>query len=86
MVSHRSSDLQLLVSRFDFIDEEDEKRFSFLGFLKDYTKKYDLAFIIGGTMIIIAAFFHIALVFFEPEKIENEEEENKNETRTKVVA
>jgi len=56
------------------------------GFLKDYTKKYDLAFIIGGTMIIIAAFFHIALVFFEPEKIEKEEEENKNETRTKVVA
>ncbi|UJR33469.1 hypothetical protein I4U23_020914 [Adineta vaga] len=51
------------------------------GFLKDHTKKYDMAFAIGGAMIIIAAFFHFCIVCFpsdrqaEKEKEEREEEE-----------
>ncbi|CAF0744254.1 unnamed protein product [Rotaria sordida] len=31
------------------------------GFLKDYTKKYDVAFALGGAMIIVAAFFHFCI-------------------------
>jgi hypothetical protein len=42
--------------------------------LKDYTKKYDLAFAIGGAMIIIAAFFHFALSCVQPERNEEKEE------------
>lgn len=42
--------------------------------MKDYTQKYDLAFAIGGAMIITAAFFHFSLSFFEPEHVEEEEE------------
>jgi len=38
------------------------------GFIKDYTKKYNVAFMIGGTMIAIAAFFHFALAFVEPDR------------------
>jgi len=45
-----------------------------IGFLKDYTKKYDLAFAIGGAMIIIAAFFHFALSCVQPERNEEKEE------------
>jgi hypothetical protein len=45
-----------------------------IGFLKDYTKKYDLAFAIGGAMIIIAAFFHFALSYVQPERNEEKEE------------
>jgi MFS-type transporter involved in bile tolerance (Atg22 family) len=47
------------------------------GFLKDYTKKYDLAFAIGGAMIIIAAFFHMSLACFEPEYEEEKEKEKE---------
>jgi hypothetical protein len=45
--------------------------------LKDYTKKYELAFAIGGAMIIIATFFHIAVAFVKPEHKEVEEEEQQ---------
>lgn len=47
------------------------------GFVKDATKRYDIAFLVGGTMIIIAAFFHYALTCVEPEC---EEEKEKAET------
>ena len=49
---------------------------SLTGFLKDYTKKYDLAFAIGGAMIIIAAFFHFAIGCV---KSNHEEEEVEGE-------
>ncbi|CAF4291742.1 unnamed protein product [Rotaria socialis] len=45
------------------------------GFLKDYTEKYDLAFAVGGAMIIIAAFFHMSLSCIEPERAEEEQVE-----------
>lgn len=57
-----------------------------LGFLKDYTKKYDLAFVIGGAMIIIASFFHIGVAFFDAEKNEEDPEvKDENQASTKVV-
>lgn len=58
------------------------------GFLKDQTKDYRLAFVLGGAMIIVATFFHIGLVFFDREKTSEEREEqveNENEAKTKVV-
>lgn len=42
------------------------------GFIKDFTGRYDMAFAIGGAMIIIGAFFHIALCFVKPETQKNE--------------
>lgn len=47
-----------------------------IGFLKDVTKTYNLAFVIGGTMIIIGALFHFCISCVEPERREDEEEEN----------
>ncbi|CAF1314779.1 unnamed protein product [Rotaria sordida] len=49
------------------------------GFLKDYTKQYSLAFAVGGAMIIIGAFFHVALSYFEPELIKDKEAEDEHE-------
>ncbi|CAF2558554.1 unnamed protein product [Rotaria sp. Silwood2] len=50
------------------------------GFLKDHTKNYKSAFVVGGTMIIIAAFFHVALSCVESERLEeNEEGEGEGE-------
>lgn len=52
--------------------------------MKDYTKKYDLAFAIGGAMIIIAAFFHFAVGFLRSDsegvtKAKTDEEEKLRE-------
>ncbi|CAF4711404.1 unnamed protein product [Rotaria sp. Silwood1] len=55
------------------------------GFLKDRTKKYDLAFVVGGAMIIIAAFFHIALSCVEPERLQEEEEEEQQQQHEEIV-
>ena len=41
---------------------------------------------IGGAMIIVATFFHIALVFFERENLDDEENAaEETEAKTKVV-
>ncbi|CAF2326798.1 unnamed protein product [Rotaria sp. Silwood2] len=48
------------------------------GFLKDYTKKYDMAFAIGGAMIIVASFFHFCIVCVPPER-DVETNEGKSE-------
>ncbi|CAF3817730.1 unnamed protein product [Adineta steineri] len=45
------------------------------GFVKDQFKKYEYAFIIGGTMIIIGAFFHFCLSLVKPEPKDNREKE-----------
>ncbi len=59
--------------------------FCSIGFLKDYTKKYDLAFAIGGAMIIIAAFFHFAVGFVKPDReIEVQEEINEEKLQEKT--
>jgi len=50
-----------------------------IGFLKDYTKNYSLAFAIGGAMIIIAAFFHISLVCVRPEPTDEHNKQIDNE-------
>lgn len=51
-----------------------------IGFIKDYTKRYDLAFALGGGMIVIAAFFHIAIAAIKPEcRVSEEEEETEGE-------
>jgi hypothetical protein len=49
-----------------------------IGFLKDQTKNYELAFVLGGTMIIIASFFHFALSCVKP-SVEEEEEKKEIE-------
>ena len=49
--------------------------------MKDYTKKYDLAFAIGGAMIIIAAFFHFAVGFIQPESEVIAEAKKKEEEK-----
>lgn len=38
------------------------------GWLKDYTKQYDMSFAIGGAMIIIGALFHFVIGWMEPER------------------
>ncbi|CAF0784825.1 unnamed protein product [Rotaria sp. Silwood1] len=48
------------------------------GFLKDYTKKYDMAFAIGGAMIIVASFFHFCIVCVPPDR-DLETNEGKDE-------
>lgn len=48
------------------------------GFLKDFTQNYDVAFVAGGAMIIIGAFFHIAIAFVPGD----EEKEGEEETKT----
>jgi hypothetical protein len=53
-----------------------------VGFLKDYTRKYDLAFAIGGAMIIIAAFFHFCIACYEPQR-EDEMQTEAEEIRQK---
>jgi len=54
------------------------------GFLKDYTKKYDLAFAIGGAMIVIASFFHIAIVCFQSDRdVKTQEEIDEEKIREK---
>ncbi|CAF4003771.1 unnamed protein product [Adineta steineri] len=45
------------------------------GLIKDHYEKYDLAFTIGGTMIIIGAFFHFCLSLVKPEPKDNSEKE-----------
>ncbi|CAF3316535.1 unnamed protein product [Rotaria socialis] len=52
------------------------------GFLKDYTKKYDLAFVIGGAMIIIASFFHMCIVCVKPDQEVDTVESKNNEEAT----
>jgi hypothetical protein len=52
--------------------------------MKDKTRKYDLAFAIGGAMIIIAAFFHIALACVKPTPVEEEEEAEDEIEQLKV--
>lgn len=82
VVSHQSLVLPLQVGK---LSEEmvlsGAKCFPFLffqtGFLKDHTKKYDLAFVIGGAMMIIASYFHIAVAAVPPEREEEEEERSK---------
>jgi hypothetical protein len=55
------------------------------GFLKDYTRKYDLAFAIGGAMIIIAAFFHFAVGCVPSDReIEIQEEINEEKLQEKT--
>lgn len=56
---------------------------SIVGFLKDYTRKYDTAFVVGGAMIIIAAFFHFAISFVQPEK-NTQEKKKANEEKDLV--
>ncbi len=59
--------------------------FFVLGFLKDYTRKYDLAFAIGGAMIIIAAFFHFAIVCVRSDRdVETQEEIDEEKIRQKT--
>ncbi len=61
--------------------------FRLIGFLKDYTKKYDMAFAIGGAMIIIAAFFHIAIICVRPEddvEIQKDIDEEKIQEKNKL--
>jgi hypothetical protein len=56
-----------------------------LGFLKDYTKKYDLAFAIGGAMIVIASFFHFSIVCFKSDRpVETTEVKNEEEVKRKT--
>ena len=43
------------------------------GFLKDYTKNYDISFVVGGAMIVIGAFFHFAIACVRPEREEKKE-------------
>jgi hypothetical protein len=50
-----------------------------IGFVKDYTKNYAMAFVIGGAMIMIAAYFHIAIVCVKPERTEEAENEENND-------
>ncbi|CAF0906305.1 unnamed protein product [Adineta steineri] len=52
------------------------------GFLKDYTKKYDLAFAIGGAMIVVASFFHFCIVCVPTDR-EVETNEKQEEIRQK---
>ncbi|CAF0752882.1 unnamed protein product [Adineta ricciae] len=55
------------------------------GFLKDSTKKYDMAFAIGGAMIIIASFFHIFIAFVQPaSETEVEKEQEKVQKKNKL--
>lgn len=51
------------------------------GFLKDSTKKYDMAFAMGGAMIIIAAFFHMFIVFVRPINDVKTHDGNDNENQ-----
>jgi hypothetical protein len=75
VVLHRSLDHLLQVCIQDKISIQIYCLSDKIGFLKDYTKNYKLAFALGGAMIIIAAFFHFSLSCVEPERKEEEEEE-----------
>jgi len=59
--------------------------FYIIGFLKDYTKKYDVAFAIGGAMIIIAAFFHFCIVCVKSDRdVETHEDEEEIRQKNKL--
>ena len=49
------------------------------GLLKDYTRRYDIAFTIGGAMIIIAAFFHIAIAFVKSDRDVESSNDNRED-------
>jgi len=69
----------LLLLLFLFENQSSIIRLFSIGFIKDYTKRYDVAFALGGAMIVIAAFFHIVIAAVEPERLINEESEEEEE-------